>query len=932
MPISATVDILPTDGPQPEGRQTGGLPAGAGAPFVAQPCLVIGAGGFGHRSVLAFKAHLIQTFGRVPPGIGLLAFDIDDENLSLRVHQAAVSLERDVELFCLGPVPVARIKQNLKNLATVEERLPSIHDLPPIAAARAAKQVRTVGNLALQWRFAQVRQVIQGALWRLAGRDNRGDSRLALDPSRGIKVVQIGSLCGGTNSGMFLDLGLLVRHELEALGTLGDACTVVGIGVLPGAFRGVQGPNLVPNTVAALLELEAVTMNGHEGLRYRDGTLVAPSRPPFDMYLLVDAVDEAGRVWVSTDELCHMVARAALVLAASQLGEQGEGELDNLDEVLSGRTADGHGTFFGSLGLAALEFPGPALASLFASQYALELLRRGLLRTDDARAKAQAQAALGWLQAQRLMPTALLAELGRDEAGEPLAVAVSAAPASLRRAAEHQVPQEAIQYAQAYARLRVDSDFRNAARRNSQALLAQAQAQLDSQVNTLLNSPQHGVYAAQAFLDALARRLSEAHATLTARGQAAAAAQQKADQEAEEATAELIQAPEALWPFRRSRVAAALDRFLQVQQEALTARLDGILSDQGLSVVTALDRLVADHSRRLTLLRNRLEAVAGLLEQRAREEHARLGRRRGHPALELLDADYMAQLYRRYAPSLEAGLDHLMSAAGAQGLAGWLSLSAEDLAEHIRRASGGRAFEPLAVSFGVEQAMADRTDYSPQARLAALLDEAQPAWNIDETRLTGGELGLRRITVVGVPDSAHSLLRGSVRNLVSLHSPHTILALTLTVGAPYVALQAWPAYLAEYQRARRLRPLHTLPAFQTQGDEVQLALGLGLVFGMVFTRGVYFYYRPADPLAAEVRLGQGVLNALKALQARSELAQEIVERVEAGIERDGTRATLERLTAYSSAAEGDDDTVRSLKMAVRRYAEAIQANARVMAV
>lgn len=57
-----------------------------------------------------------------------------------------------------------------------------------------------------------------------------------------------------------------------------------------------------------------------------------------------------------------------------------------------------------------------------------------------------------------------------------------------------------------------------------------------------------------------------------------------------------------------------------------------------------------------------------------------------------------------------------------------------------------------------------------------------------------------------------------------------------------------------------------------------------------------------------------------------------VERVEAGIERDGTRAALERLTAYSGAAEGDDDTVRSLKMAVRRYAEAIQANARVMAV
>jgi hypothetical protein len=900
-------------------------------PFVAQPCLIIGGGGFGHRAALAFKAHLIETFGQVPAGLGILAFDIDDENLAQRVNGRVVTLERDAELFCLGPIPVARIKQNLKNLATIEERLPSIHDLPPIAAARAAKQVRPVGNLALQWRFTQVRQVIQSALWRLAGRDNRGDDHLTIDPSRGIKVIQIGSLCGGTNSGMFLDLGLLVRSELEALGTLGDACTVIGVGVLPGAFRGVQGPNLASNAVAALLELEAITMNGREPLRYRDGAVIEPSRPPFDMYLLVDAVDEGGRVWVSAEDLCQMVARAALVLAASQLGDQGEGELDNLDEVLSQRTVEGHGTFFGSLGLAALEFPAHTLAGLFSAEFGLAVLRNGLLRRDPAQEGAQAQAALSWLQAHGLAPVPLLAELSRDAAGAPLAVTVNDAPASLARMAEHQIPQEAIQYVQAYNRLRVDGDFRNTVRHNGRALLEQVTGHLQSQVHGLLDTPQQGVVAAQLFLAELARRLGELQGLFSGRLQAMRSTQEAAEQTVEQATGELIRAPEAVWPFRRTRVAAALDRFLLAHQEAQSMRLEAMALDQALTLATALAREAAEHGRRLALLQGRLEAAAGVLQQTTREQRARLERRRGHPALNLLDETYLRQLYQRHTPTIDAGLDSLLAGAGQEGIAGWLALDATVLAERIQRDAAGRAFEPLRANYGIEQALADRDDYSPQARLAALLDEARPAWNIDETRLPGGDASLRRITVVGVPDHTRTLLRGATRQLVSLHTPHTVLALSLTVGAPYVALQAWPTYLAEYQRTRRTRPLHTLPAFQTEGEDTQLALALGLIFGLVFTRGVYFYYRPADPLAAEVRLAQGVANAIRALHGRPELTQEIVGRVEAEIEHSGTRAALERLTAYSAAAEGDDDSTRALKLAVRRYAEAIQANARVAA-
>lgn len=116
--------------------------AGPNSRFVAQPTVIVGAGGIGHRIVLALKAALIEIHGRVPAGIRLLVFDIDDEHLAMPAGGQMVRLEPDSERFCLGPIPVARIRRNLDNLPTIAERLPCLRDLPPIATARAAKAMR----------------------------------------------------------------------------------------------------------------------------------------------------------------------------------------------------------------------------------------------------------------------------------------------------------------------------------------------------------------------------------------------------------------------------------------------------------------------------------------------------------------------------------------------------------------------------------------------------------------------------------------------------------------------------------------------------------------------------------------------------------------------------------------------------------------------
>jgi len=902
------------------------------APFVGQPCLVVGMGGIGHRVVLALKAQLVAIFGGVPSGIRLLVFDIDDENLSVRVGDRPIALEREAEFFCLGPVPVARIKRNLDNLPTIRDRLPCLQDLPSIAAARAAKQLRPIGQLAFQWQFPRIHALMRDLLWTLAGRDQRGDENLLVDPSQGLKIIQVGSNCGGTNAGMFIDLGYLIRSELEGLGTLGDACTIIGIGMLPGAFRGIEGPNLVPNTVASLMELESAMVDGNLSLTYRDGTVVEPARSPFDMYLLVDAVDEGGRVWVSRDELCRMVARAILVLAATRLGEQGEGELDNLDEVLSQRTTDGHGTFFGSLGLAVLEFPAETIVELFTARHAHEVIAKGLLRPADIE-RAEADA-LAWLQAQGLSADALLAELARDEAELPLAVVLEP-PASLRHLPDHQVPQEAIQFVQAYTRLRLDGDYRACVHHNAERLIDHATLALEGQVWAVVNDPRLGLAHGQALLRALCQRLSELQSALILRREGVKVEESQQEGEVSDAIRELIQATEVAWPFRHRRVTGALDRYLQVSRAFLAARLDGLMLEQAVAVVATLAEHGRELGHRLATLKVRLEAAAAQLAQEAQGHARRLGRRRGSPALVLVDEPYLERLYRDHVPDLGVTLAAVLASAGEDtlaqgskdGLMGWSSLGPEALADMVRRASQG-PFEPIR-AMTIEDVVAARGEFSPQARLAALLDEARPAWNLDETRLPGGDASLKRITALGVPDRTRSIFQGNGDQLVSIYDPHTIMALSLTIGAPYTALQAWPDYLAEYERVRHIRPLHTLPAFQVGGEEAKLALALGLIFGQIYTHGVHFYYRPADELAPDVRLAQGAANAIQSLAAQEGLVREVMDRIEAHIEHIGIGRALEELTAYCTPAPRDDDLARELKRLVRDYAEMLQANARI---
>ena len=117
---------------------------------------------------------------------------------------------------------------------------------------------------------------------------------------------------------------------------------------------------------------------------YPNGRVIEPTSSPFNLYYVIDGVDERGRVWPGINAVCRLAARSLYLQMGSQVGRKGENDFDNLDEVLSG-TDDHAGTFLGSVGLSVCQFNAAVAHDLCARRQAVRLIREGWLRPENSK-------------------------------------------------------------------------------------------------------------------------------------------------------------------------------------------------------------------------------------------------------------------------------------------------------------------------------------------------------------------------------------------------------------------------------------------------------------------------------------------------------------------------------------------------------------------
>jgi len=541
----------------------------------------------------------------------------------------------------------------------------------------------------------------------------------------------------------------------------------------------------------------------------------------------------------------------------------------------------------------------------------------------------------------------LLRELAQDDEGVPFAVELRL-PHWLRQARDAHAVQELARHVHDYRRVRINGDFHAWMKGNSAALLERLSGGLSRSLAAALADPNCGVNGVLALIGALDERVETLESTLQTQRVIAEGERGRLEldlQEQEEtlrrATASSVPGP-ARWLFRGRAIGAARGRYIEAAERYLALALEHLLAETGLALVARLRRDLADQAQKLDALRIRLmtahrhlteevDAFIGAIQQ------GTVGR------ICLADQEYNRALYEQHAPAPQEAYAELMaSSLPREGRAGegaqpveWIDSGADEL---IRWLHVGleRFFRPIA-DMTVEDALRARaSETSPQAYRERLFRLAAPSWNLDVTRLQDGGSQLRAIQVMGVPDEGNTVFTDDMPTMVSTHDSTTVTAFLATIGAPYTALQQYTSYEQQYKAARRSRPLHVLPQFQVEDERARLAFALAAVFGMIFSRGFYYYYRPEDTLDSPLKLGNGLANSIRTFAQADTLTPEAMGRVERRIEEIGTMEALSVLTEYYSRdGSGDDGTamdelIADLRKRVRAYASELQQTQQVV--
>jgi len=917
-----------------------------------RPTLIVGLGGTGHRVLVHIKALALQSWGleRVEHVLKFLVFDTARESLVVTDDGEPVTLELGTEFIDIGQTPVPKIKRNLDRQTVIQERLGGVMaSLPPAVLRNGAKQLRPLGLLAFLWRYTEVEEHLRSAIWSLADRQRS-------EGMQGINVFIVNSLVGGTGSSTFLDIAHLVRDLFDDLGTLADFCYITGVGVLPRAFHGIRGPNLVPNAVASLKELNHCMMQGDFTVRYPNGRTITTAQPPFNIYYLVDGVDERGHTWHGLDEVCRLAAEAVFLQMGSQVGQKQENDFDNVDDVLVQQTEEGDGTFCGSFGLSSLVFSGPAVAQMCAARHATQVILTGLLAPPSPALAEHPNGVDGLVEdlvnAAGLDRKRLIEHLACDDQGIPLSVEL-AVPGWAGRLSPKSAPREMVRYVRDYGRTRLGTDFKRWLTKNEGRLAGQAEETLIHHLTHL--SRQAGLPAAEAFLSGVLAWLDTIATPMGTRQAEDESRLADLTQELSHLETAFLQAGEGSFLGRSRRVARAQRTYFAAAQRLYSLRWRVQVTAEVLAVLNHTGRVARDGlvacqaaTSRLQTARRSLEEAGAVLTT-SRGENSE-GVPAGITTRSLADEALIGVLFDRHAPPVANTLTTLFGDEITSPI-DWHDIPPEHI-QTMLSAACLPAFQPIA-AMSVEDAITLRAEIvsrpkssassrSPSARTDGrgaldeatpegyyrwLMEQATPSWNLDRTRLPDGGAGLHRLEVLGVPDETNSLYRHHASMLVSTGDRSRLIAFVARVGAAHTAIQQWGGYHSTYEQVRGHVPLHVVPQFQTDNARARQTFALASLFGFVKSQGSYFYYIPADHLEQPVKLAQGLANALQAFSKHDGLVREARDRVEGVVASRGVEATLRTLTAYydtGSEREPADELVLELKRLVRAFADELR--------
>ncbi len=342
------------------------------------PTVLVGVGGTGAEVLSRVRRLVEATYGNLRnfPIVSFLLVDTD-RDYKVSDPEAAGSAFRDNERYwaSVSGKTVRDIVSNMEDYPWINSWFPKELEKNIGSLEAGAGQIRACGRFAFFCNYGGIQRAFREACSRIKGKQDfmlsRHDIRVV---SNSINVFMVGSLSGGTGSGMLIDMGYGVRRWLQGEGSP----FVTAIMPLPDAFSGISvGDRVKANGYAALMELSYYCDHRTEYISQYSTSLgdeVRSKLPPFDFTYLISTKN--GDSDFSLSQVREMIAQNIFLDLTSDFAPHKRSIRDNIKGAWANPDPGGRGypKNFMSFGLSTIEIPISQIRMSLGSRLAQDLV------------------------------------------------------------------------------------------------------------------------------------------------------------------------------------------------------------------------------------------------------------------------------------------------------------------------------------------------------------------------------------------------------------------------------------------------------------------------------------------------------------------------------------------------------------------------------
>lgn len=315
-----------------------------------QRTLCIGLGGTGRDVLMQIRRLIIDQFKTLDalPVVSFVHIDADKGAADLSGLNTGNTYRGENILFSpaervattMSSQEIDQLVRGLEHRGDLDRPSPYDHIgswLPPQlirnvkAIEDGAGGIRPVGRLSFFHNYRKIKTAIETAENRTRGHEQAMLGQgFVVEP--GLNIFVVGSLCGGTGSGMFLDVAYALRH---AYGDIENK--LVGYWVVSPELYGDQ-PSMNANTYAALKELNHYTAENTRFKACYDPQLLVnidEQRPPFDFTYIVSNRTATDYRILDKNKLCNVVAHKIFLDFGDELTSVIRSQKDNFKDRLT---------------------------------------------------------------------------------------------------------------------------------------------------------------------------------------------------------------------------------------------------------------------------------------------------------------------------------------------------------------------------------------------------------------------------------------------------------------------------------------------------------------------------------------------------------------------------------------------------------------------